>query len=71
MVTGSCEGSRQGEDRLMGNEILAFAVGFGVCYAFSVMRIGVFKNRIKLYERYVQHRLDESVDNLRSGLISR
>ena len=54
----------------MGSEILAFAIGFLVSYAFSVMRIGVFKNRIKVYERYVHHRLDENVDHLRSGLIS-
>lgn len=54
----------------MENEILAFAVGFLVSYAFSLMRIGVFKNRIKLYERYVHRRLDESVEQLRSGLIS-
>jgi len=55
----------------MENEILAFAFGFAVSYAFSVMRIGVFKNKIRLYERYVHQRLDDTVDHLRSGLISR
>jgi hypothetical protein len=54
----------------MGTEIFAFAVGFVVSYAFSVTRIGLFKNKIKLYEHYVHRRLDETADDLRSSLIS-
>ena len=54
----------------MENEILAFAVGFVVSYAFSVTRIGLFKSKIKLYESYVHRRLDETADHLRSSLIS-
>jgi hypothetical protein len=51
--------------------LLAFAIGFMVSHALSVIRIGLFKSKIRLYESYVHERLDGVVEQLRSGLISR
>ncbi|MCL5670748.1 MAG: hypothetical protein M1423_05545 [Acidobacteria bacterium] len=50
--------------------LLAFAMGFVVSHALSVIRISMFKNKIKLYETYVHDRLDKGTERLRGDLIS-
>lgn len=55
----------------MEKELLAFAIGFMVSHALSVVRISLFKKKIRLYETYVHERLDEATELLRKSLMSR
>ncbi|HUZ48056.1 MAG TPA: hypothetical protein VMW54_15595 [Terriglobia bacterium] len=50
--------------------LLAFTMGFVVSQALSVIRISLFKSKIKLYETYVHDRLDKGAEQLGGSLIS-